>query len=174
MAPEQVRAEACDERTDIYAVGVTLFEMLTGRLPHEADTMIGPLQEEAHASRPTRPSTFTDDIDPLLEDIIMRALEADPERRHRTAAEMRTELVEALLALPPGAIRAETNTVSIWPEGRRALARRTSRGCASFASSSPARSRARISSNPPMLSSLMKICGTVRRPVALTSHARFS
>jgi serine/threonine-protein kinase len=115
MAPEQVRAEPCDERADIYAVGVTLFEMLTGRLPHEADTMTELFEKKLH-ERPTRPSTYTDDIDPLIEDIIMRALEAAPERRHRTAAEMRTELVEALKLFRP-APPSTNNTVSIWPEG---------------------------------------------------------
>jgi serine/threonine protein kinase len=114
MAPEQVRSEPCNERTDIYAVGVTLFEMLTGRLPHEADSMID-LFTKKLTEAPTRPSTFTDDVDPLLEDIIMRALEPLPERRHRTAAEMRTELVEALKLFGPAP--PSGNFVSIWPEG---------------------------------------------------------
>jgi serine/threonine protein kinase len=115
MAPEQVRAETCDVRTDIYGAAVTLFGMLTGRHPHEADTL-GDLFKKKLTEPPTRPSTFTDEVDPLLEDIIMRALESAPERRHQTAAEMRTELVEALKLFRPAP--ASTNTVSIWPEGK--------------------------------------------------------
>ena len=114
MAPEQVRTEESDERTDLYAVAVTLFEMLTGRHPHEAETL-SELFKKKLTEPPTRPSTFTDDLDPLVEDIIMRGLEATREQRHRTAAEMRGELVEALKLFGPGP--SSTNTVSIWPEG---------------------------------------------------------
>jgi serine/threonine-protein kinase len=113
IAPEQIRGRPCDERTDIYAVAVTLFEMLTGRLPHEGDNVTELFKAKLNAA-PTRLSTFLPNVDALLEDIVMRALESDPELRHASASELRTELIEALKELQSAPL--STNAVSIWPE----------------------------------------------------------
>lgn len=112
MAPEQIRAEACDERTDTYGAGVTLFEMLTGRLPYEAETMAELFARKLHQP-PSRPSTFVD-VDPLLEDIVLRALEPDARHRHRSASELRSELAEVFrqLRTPP----SRKGTVSVFPD----------------------------------------------------------
>ncbi|CAN5925311.1 hypothetical protein BH11MYX4_BH11MYX4_34000 [soil metagenome] len=112
MAPEQIRAEASDERTDAYGAGVTLFEMLTGRLPYEATSLAELFAKKLH-DPPIRPSTLVD-IDPLLEDIVLRALEPDARARHASAAELRGELAEALKQLqsPP----SRTGTVTLFPD----------------------------------------------------------
>jgi serine/threonine protein kinase len=113
MAPEQIRAEASDERTDAYGAGVTLFEMLTGRLPYEAESMAELFAKKLHEP-PIRPSTFLDDIDPLLEDIVLRALEPDPRRRHASVSELRSELAELLKEIqsPP----SRNLIVSVFPD----------------------------------------------------------
>jgi serine/threonine-protein kinase len=114
MAPEQIRGEPCDARTDIYCAGVTLFEALTGRLPHEADAM-DELFRKKLGEPPCRPSTLVDtEIDPLLEDIVLHALEPSPKMRHTSARQMLTELAEVLTFLRAPASENEV-TVSVWP-----------------------------------------------------------
>jgi serine/threonine-protein kinase len=116
MAPEQIRGDACDERTDIYAAGVTLFELLTGRLPHEA-TSLAEMFIRKTSEPPAHPSRFVEDLDPLLEDIVMHALEPIPALRHASARVFGAELAEVLKELRAP---ASTNVVdvSVWPEAR--------------------------------------------------------
>jgi serine/threonine protein kinase len=84
MAPEQVRGEPLRVATDLYAFGVILFEMLTGRLPFEGPTpaiaAIRRLQEPAPALRSIDPS-----LSPELERVVARCLERDPKRRYASA-----------------------------------------------------------------------------------------
>jgi serine/threonine-protein kinase len=90
MSPEQTRGEPIDARTDLYSLGVTLFEALTGALPYEAYT-IGELFLKKCTAEPRRVSTLVP-VDPLLDDIIARAMSIDPKARHQSAKELRTEL----------------------------------------------------------------------------------
>jgi serine/threonine-protein kinase len=104
MAPEQLRGGVSDARTDLYALGVTLYRMLTGSLPFQgADAMsvaMKKLQEAPEALRAKRP-----EVDPRLESIIMRALSREPEQRFATAHAMR----EALEAYSDGLAKLD------WP-----------------------------------------------------------
>lgn len=90
MSPEQTRGDQIDARTDIYSLGVTLFEALTGALPYEAYT-IGELFLKKCTAEPRRVSSLVA-VDPLLDDIIARAMSIDPKARHQSAKELRTEL----------------------------------------------------------------------------------
>ena len=90
MSPEQTRGDQIDARTDIYSLGVTLFEALTGALPYEAYT-IGELFLKKCTAAPRRVSSLVP-VDPLLDDIIARAMSIDPNHRHQSAKELRTEL----------------------------------------------------------------------------------
>ncbi|MFO0739351.1 MAG: serine/threonine-protein kinase [Labilithrix sp.] len=90
MSPEQTRGDQIDARTDIYSLGVTLFEALTGALPYEAYT-IGELFLKKCTAEPRRVSSLVA-VDPLLDDIIARAMSIDPNHRHQSAKELRTEL----------------------------------------------------------------------------------
>jgi serine/threonine-protein kinase len=95
MAPEQVRGEAVDRRCDIYAAGVMLFEMLTGKVPFSGRTpiasMTAHLTEPVPSARAARPDRG---ISPALDAVVMRALAKSPDDRHATSR----ALAEALSA----------------------------------------------------------------------------
>jgi serine/threonine-protein kinase len=87
MAPEQLRsARSVDARADIWAIGVVLYELLTGRIPFQGDSVaqvfVAVLEHSAPALRKWRA-----DLPPALEEVVRRCLSRDVERRLRTAAE---------------------------------------------------------------------------------------
>jgi serine/threonine-protein kinase len=91
MSPEQGRGAKLDARSDLYSVGVVLFEMLTGRVPFEAENAIGVVLRHI-TEAPARPSELAPGIDPRLEAICLRALRKDPAERFGSAREMRAEM----------------------------------------------------------------------------------
>jgi serine/threonine protein kinase len=99
MAPEQIAGRRGDERTDVYAVGTILFEMLTGELPHAAPNPHALLRAKTNDD-PRPPSYFVPAIDPALEAIIMRAIERVPRDRYASVAELLEHLRDPT-AVPP-------------------------------------------------------------------------
>jgi serine/threonine-protein kinase len=93
MAPEQARGDEVDERADLYATGVLLYEMLTGHVPFQTNTPIATMT--AHLiEEPVPPSTRAPDaaIPAGLERLVLKALSKRPAERHASAGELRAEL----------------------------------------------------------------------------------
>jgi serine/threonine-protein kinase len=84
MAPEQLSGEEVSARSDIYALGLVMYEMFTGRAPFEANSAAEMLRMRQH-SRATNPSTLVQNIDPAVERAILRCLDPDPKMRPQTA-----------------------------------------------------------------------------------------
>ena len=91
MSPEQVRARELDARTDLFSFGVVLYEMTTGRLPFQGDSL-GLIMEAILNRTPAAPSRVNPSIPPALEEVIQRALEKDSKLRYQHAADMSAEL----------------------------------------------------------------------------------
>jgi serine/threonine-protein kinase len=91
MAPEQVSGQRGDERSDIYALGTILFELLTGTVPFSGLDMVKTMRAKERAD-PQPPSAFKADIDPHLEEIILHAIERLPQNRYASAEAMLEDL----------------------------------------------------------------------------------
>ena len=104
LSPEQARGAPVDQRSDVYSVGIVLYEMLTGKVPFTGDT---PLEiAMKHLSEvPVPPSELRDDVPEDLDLIALRALAKDPEDRYQTAADMDADLARIQRGL---AVSSET------------------------------------------------------------------
>jgi serine/threonine-protein kinase len=95
MSPEQVRGEETDARSDIYAAGILLYEMLTGRVPFESKSEFELMKAQVEEPPPP-PRNFASYIPDQAEEAIMRALAKKPEARYQSAREFRQELLKSV------------------------------------------------------------------------------
>ena len=102
MAPEQVRGEDVDGRTDLYAVGVVFYRLLTGKLPFKADTAVAMIQSQLN-DQPTPARHVRAELPEWLDAVLMRSLAKRPADRYQTAEEFRRALnsLDELGALAP-------------------------------------------------------------------------
>ena len=99
MSPEQVEGKETDQRSDIYALGIILYETLTGRVPFEGDTPFT-VGVKHKSERPKDPRELNSQIPEDLNRVILRCLEKDREKRYQSAGEVRSELSKIEEGIP--------------------------------------------------------------------------
>ena len=110
LSPEQAQGHAVSEASDLYSIGVILYELLTGRVPFEGESAVTIALKHVN-ERPIPPSQFNRGVTPELEAVVMHALQKDPARRFGDADEFIAALEHARHALT-GAVPVGPSTVS--------------------------------------------------------------
>jgi eukaryotic-like serine/threonine-protein kinase len=94
LSPEQAQGRAVDARSDIYSLGMVLYEMLAGTAPFKGETPVAVAYKQLHEVPPP-PSALNPEVPPALDALVARALSKDPARRPASAVEMRKALLAA-------------------------------------------------------------------------------
>jgi len=117
MSPEQARGDKTDQRTDIYSLGIVLYEMLAGRVPFEADTTLSVMYMQIN-----EPPPAIKDVSPRVQAVMDRALKKNPDDRYQTSREMAVDFYKAIgmnaeaeTILDAAPLNREPATVSIKP-----------------------------------------------------------
>ena len=128
LSPEQAQGEVADEQSDLYSVGIVLYEMLTGKVPFDGDTTVSVALKHVN-EEPESLRSHNSHISRALDEVTMRALCKDKERRYQTAAEMAADL-RLTISRPKGGfvrypkVRSHTGEIPVVEEGRKRKGRK--------------------------------------------------
>ncbi len=117
LSPEQARGEAVDARSDVYAAGCVLYELLTGEPPFTGDTPVAVAYQHVR-EMPKSPSQVNPAIPPALDAVVLKALSKNPDNRYQSAQEMRTDLVRVRSGqapLAPSVLSEDERTAMMTP-----------------------------------------------------------
>ncbi|MGH2977322.1 MAG: Stk1 family PASTA domain-containing Ser/Thr kinase [Gaiellaceae bacterium] len=109
LSPEQARGGEIDQRSDLYSLGIVLYELLTGKTPFEGDTPVEIAMKHLSAV-PKPPSELRPDIPPELDMVVLRALAKDPDDRYQSADEMEADLERVARGAPVAAATVDSAT----------------------------------------------------------------
>ncbi|MDH6463345.1 beta-lactam-binding protein with PASTA domain/predicted Ser/Thr protein kinase [Micromonospora sp. A200] len=99
LSPEQARGESVDARSDVYAAGCVLFELVCGHPPFVGDSPVSVAYQHVREAPPT-PSDINPDVNPAVDAIVLKALSKNPLNRYQSAGEMRADLLRAAAGRP--------------------------------------------------------------------------
>ncbi|MGN9775009.1 Stk1 family PASTA domain-containing Ser/Thr kinase [Micromonospora sp. H33] len=118
LSPEQARGEAVDARSDVYAAGCVLFELLCGHPPFVGDSPVSVAYQHVREAPPT-PSDLNPEVSPAVDAIVLKALSKNPLNRYQSAGEMRADLLRAAAGRPVLAtpVMREEETTQLAPAG---------------------------------------------------------
>jgi beta-lactam-binding protein with PASTA domain/predicted Ser/Thr protein kinase len=126
LSPEQAKGEAVDARSDVYAAGCVLYELLTGEPPFTGDTPVAVAYQHVRED-PKPPSDVNPQIPPALDAVILKALSKNPANRYQSAAELRADLVRVRNGQAPMApsVMSEDERTAMLAPAPTAATRRT-------------------------------------------------
>ncbi|ROO52402.1 serine/threonine-protein kinase [Micromonospora sp. Llam0] len=129
LSPEQARGESVDARSDVYAAGCVLFELLCGHPPFVGDSPVSVAYQHVRED-PRAPSEINRDVTPAIDAIVLKALAKNPVNRYQSAGEMRADLLRAASGRPVLAtpVLRDDETVAMGATGRTGSTQRISGG----------------------------------------------
>src|SRR6201991_967720 len=118
LSPEQARGEAVDARSDVYAAGCVLFELLVGHPPFVGDSPVSVAYQHVRED-PKAPSDINHEVPPDVDAIVLKALAKNPLNRYQSAQEMRADALRAVAGRPVLATPVMTESETIAMQGPR-------------------------------------------------------
>ncbi|GAA3535212.1 Stk1 family PASTA domain-containing Ser/Thr kinase [Amycolatopsis ultiminotia] len=120
LSPEQARGESVDARSDVYAAGCVLYELITGEPPFTGDSPVAVAYQHVRED-PHPPSSVNPAVSPELDAVVLKALAKGPANRYQSAAEMRSDLVRTLSGQRPSApmVMSEDERTQVMDADRR-------------------------------------------------------